>query len=173
MHPAIRLSESGGKLLLGGEAGKVRPKVDLHVARRERTAPLRPVDEPASGAIAFGVEPPLIPAHDFAFERSAVDSLHRRPGIRPQRFRLDGLTSQRRGLRKNRRPSAGSDDGKEELFQNRFAWKNSPLPARKWIRFSVAIIAWRGTLSNVREPMCGVTVAFGCLSSGWSAGGGS
>ena len=39
------------------------------------------------------------------------------------------------------------------------------------IRLVRDFIAWRGTLSWVREPMCGVITQFGAESCWWSAGG--
>src|SRR5580693_2172073 len=47
----------------------------------------------------------------------------------------------------------------------------SPFMAR--IRFLTLVVAWRTTLSYVREATCGVQTTLGSLSSGWSAGGGS
>lgn len=34
-------------------------------------------------------------------------------------------------------------------------------------------MAWRGTDSKVREPMCGVTMTFSWFRRGWLGGGGS
>src|SRR6185312_11341694 len=52
-------------------------------------------------------------------------------------------------------------------------WAMGFSPFTALSRFCTEVVAWRTTLSKVREATWGVTTTFGSLSSGWSAGGGS
>jgi len=71
---AVGVDEIGREAFVGGKLTQVGPHIDPHIFGSGTRPAAAPVVVATSGAVALGVEPALVAAHDFAGERRRIDA---------------------------------------------------------------------------------------------------